>query len=145
MHKQDIYHLVGTTLKGRYNLEEFIDEGGMSIVYRGRDLDNKSVVAVKILGANLNNFGATPRGSTDNTSTLKAGKVYAFPMYPRAVGEKYPFTSMLFGGVYDFPTDFSTVSLSMYGAAKTYKPMGLFSGDAPGVGSNTIGLLMRSE
>lgn len=47
--RQDIYHLVGTTLKGRYYLEEFVDEGGMSIVYRARDLVNQSAVAVKIL------------------------------------------------------------------------------------------------
>jgi serine/threonine protein kinase len=46
---RDIYHFVGITLSGRYRLEEFVDEGGMSIVYRGSDLKNNSDVAVKIL------------------------------------------------------------------------------------------------
>lgn len=47
--KQDIYHLVGTRLKDRYLLDEFVDEGGMSIVYRAHDSKNGSIVAVKIL------------------------------------------------------------------------------------------------
>jgi serine/threonine protein kinase len=47
--KQDIYHFIGRILKGRYRLEEFVDEGGMSVVYRALDLQTQSVVAVKIL------------------------------------------------------------------------------------------------
>ena len=47
--KRDVYHLVGSLLSDRYLLEEFIDEGGMSAVYRSRDLRTDSPVAVKIL------------------------------------------------------------------------------------------------
>jgi eukaryotic-like serine/threonine-protein kinase len=47
--KRDIYHLVGSILKGRYQLEEFVDEGGMGVVYQARDSENQSIVAVKIL------------------------------------------------------------------------------------------------
>ena len=50
---QDPYHLVGTTLQNRYYLEEVAGAGGMSLVYRSRDLAKESLVAVKILRPDL--------------------------------------------------------------------------------------------
>lgn len=49
LERRDVYNLVGTLLSDRYRLEEFIDEGGMSAVYRSCDQRSGSTVAVKIL------------------------------------------------------------------------------------------------
>ncbi|MFV0414509.1 MAG: Stk1 family PASTA domain-containing Ser/Thr kinase [Oscillospiraceae bacterium] len=45
---------IGTTLDGRYQIQEIIGEGGMANVYKGFDLANNRVVAVKILKQEFN-------------------------------------------------------------------------------------------
>jgi serine/threonine protein kinase len=49
MPKKDYYNLVGTSFKGRYSLTEFVDEGGMGLVYRAIDQESGRNVAVKLL------------------------------------------------------------------------------------------------
>jgi serine/threonine protein kinase len=49
LERRDVYNLVGTLLSDRYLLKEFIDEGGMSAVYRSHDVRTGSTLAVKIL------------------------------------------------------------------------------------------------
>ena len=44
--------MLGTSL-GRYNIEEELGQGGMSVVYRGQDLELERVVAVKVLHQHL--------------------------------------------------------------------------------------------
>ena len=41
--------LIGKKLDGRYLLEELVGVGGMANVYKGVDLKNQRVVAVKVL------------------------------------------------------------------------------------------------
>jgi len=47
--KRDPYRLVGTSLAGRYRLDEYAGGGGMGAVYRSQDLNSDKLVAVKIL------------------------------------------------------------------------------------------------
>jgi serine/threonine protein kinase len=47
--RKDIYNFVGTILKDRYEVLDFIEEGGMGVVYRAVDRVTTKDVAVKIL------------------------------------------------------------------------------------------------
>jgi serine/threonine protein kinase len=49
----DPYHLTGTTLNGRYLLESVAGAGGMSLVYRGREIATDKVIAIKVLRPDL--------------------------------------------------------------------------------------------
>ena len=42
-------NLIGLKLDGRYEITEKIGEGGMSNVYKGRDIMENRTVAVKVL------------------------------------------------------------------------------------------------
>ncbi|RMF00109.1 MAG: hypothetical protein D6768_13535 [Chloroflexi bacterium] len=44
---------VGSTLGGRYTIDEFIDQGGMSAVYRANDPNLKRAVAIKLIHPHL--------------------------------------------------------------------------------------------
>ena len=92
-------------------------------------------------------FGVTLRSESDAFSTLRSGKVYGFPFYPQVPGEKYPLTQALLCSHYDFPTDFSNVTLTMYGSSMTFKPMGPFANDVNQLSTATspIGMLLRYE
>ena len=46
---ENLEHVIGKRLDGRYLLEGLIGVGGMANVYRARDLKEDRVVAVKIL------------------------------------------------------------------------------------------------
>jgi formylglycine-generating enzyme required for sulfatase activity/tRNA A-37 threonylcarbamoyl transferase component Bud32 len=46
---------VGHTLGGRYKIDEFIDQGGMSAVYKATDPNLQRTVAIKIIHAHLSN------------------------------------------------------------------------------------------
>jgi eukaryotic-like serine/threonine-protein kinase len=52
MAKADPFHLVGTTVAGRYAVEEVIGEGGFSVVYRAMHLVWKRAVAIKAFKGN---------------------------------------------------------------------------------------------
>lgn len=92
-------------------------------------------------------FGKSVRAQADPYSTLHNGKVYAFPFYPVVPGEKYPLTQILICSIHDFPQDFTNVTLTLYGASMTFKPMGVHANDTAGLDGSTspLGMLLRYE
>lgn len=46
---RDPWRLIGTTLDGRYRVDEIVAEGGTGRIYRARDLDGDRAVALKVL------------------------------------------------------------------------------------------------
>lgn len=92
--------------------------------------------AMVYYGQNMATWGHTARADNDANSTLVNGKVYAFPMFGLHPGWKYPFMNMLNYCLYDFPTDYSTVSLPFYGSNHTYLPLGIGAVNTFPVNSN---------
>ncbi|MEN3329002.1 MAG: hypothetical protein V7638_3809 [Acidobacteriota bacterium] len=98
-------------------------------------------------GSNANgNFGTTQRSQTDGGSTLVDGKIYAFPIFARRPGWKYPFTSIMSVAIADFPVDFTTVTIPFYGTNRTYIPLGpQMNGQWDQASFSLHGYIMRFE
>ena len=82
--------LVGRTLDGRYEIQEVLGRGGMSVVFRGRDLRLDREVAIKVVG----NTGSTAdRANLRARFRREAAAAARIPHHPHVVQ------------VYDYGTD----------------------------------------